>query len=74
MVRLPWSRVDACACRTAHLAETVGGVHVVVGTLRVVEAALLVVPAAQGADSVHRAACEMVLQLHEAPLLDSSDA
>jgi predicted transcriptional regulator len=48
----------------------VGGVHVVVGTLRVVEAALLVVPAAQGADSVHRAACEMVLQLHEAPLLD----
>ena len=44
----------------------VGGVHVVVASLRAVEVALPVVPAAREAVSVHRAAREMVLQLHEA--------
>jgi hypothetical protein len=52
----------------------VGGVHVVVETLRAVEVALPVVSASREAVLVHRAAWEMVLQLHEAPLLDSPDA
>ena len=52
----------------------VGAVHGVVAIHRVVEVVPLAVPAAREVVSVHRAAREMVPQLHEVSLLDSPDA